>query len=71
MNALMFGPYGSIVQLPSAITARVLEPRVFDEPAGLEQYPTDRVTDAAMLIRARIQAAIDEMVAGRNQRQQQ
>ena len=65
LNALMFGPYGSAVQLPSAITARVLEPVVFDEPPGLEQYPPDRVTDAAALIRARIQGAVDEMVAAR------
>ena len=70
LNALMFGPYGSGLQLPSAITARALEPVVFDEPPGLEQYPTDRVTDAAAQIRGRIQDAVDEMVAGRAQRRQ-
>ena len=70
LNALVFGPYGSTVHLPSAITARVLEPVVFDEPAGLEQYPSDRVTDAAAQIRARIQAAVDEMVTVRTQRRQ-
>jgi 1-acyl-sn-glycerol-3-phosphate acyltransferase len=70
LNALLFGPYGSTVHLPSAITARVLEPVVFDEPPGLEQYPTDRVTDAAASIRARIQAAVDEMVAAPAQRRQ-
>jgi 1-acyl-sn-glycerol-3-phosphate acyltransferase len=70
LNALMFGPYGSGVQLPSAITARVLEPVVFDAPPGLEQYPTDQVTDAAALIRDRIQTAVDEMVAARAQRRQ-
>ena len=70
LNALLFGPYGSGLQLPSAITARALEPVVFDEPPGLEQYPTDRVADAAAQIRGRIQAAVDEMVAGRAQRRQ-
>ena len=70
LNALMFGPYGSGVHLPSAITARVLEPVVFDAPPGLEQYPTDQVTDAAALIRDRIQTAVDEMVAARAQRRQ-
>ena len=70
LNGLLFGPYGSAVQLPSAITARVLEPVVFDEPPGMEQYPTDRVTEGAAEIRARIQAAVDEMVAARAPRRQ-
>ncbi len=68
LNTLLFGPYGSAVQLPAPITARVLEPVVFDEPAGLEQYPTDRVDDATAMIRARIQDAVDEMVAARSHR---
>jgi hypothetical protein len=71
LNALLLGPYGSAMQLPSAITARVLEPVVFDEPPGLEQYPTDRVTEGAAEIRARIQAAVNEMVAARAPRRQQ
>ena len=70
LNALLFGPYGSGLHLPSAITARALEPVVFDEPPGLEQYPTDRVADVAAQIRGRIQAAVDDMVAGRAQRRQ-
>jgi 1-acyl-sn-glycerol-3-phosphate acyltransferase len=68
LNALMFGPYGAGVQLPSAITARVLEPVTFDQPPGLERYPAEQVTDGAALIRARVQAAVDEMVAARARR---
>ena len=65
LNALVFGPGGGGVHFPAEITARVLEPMAFDEPPGLEQYPTYRVADAAEIIRARIQAAVDEMTSSR------
>ena len=65
LNALVFGPYAAGVHFPAPITARVLEPVVFDEPPGLEQYPTYRVAEAAEMVRARIQAAVDEMVSAR------
>ena len=61
LNALVFGPLGAAFHFPSTITARVLEPVVLDQPPGLEQYPTYRVADVAEMIRARIQAALDEM----------
>jgi 1-acyl-sn-glycerol-3-phosphate acyltransferase len=66
MNALLLGPYGSGVYLPASITARVLEPVVFDEAPGLEQYPPDRVTATAEMIRARIQVEVNQMVAARS-----
>jgi len=62
LNGLVFGPVGAGVHFPGRITARVLEPVVFDEVPGLEQYPSDRVADAAEMIRARIQAVLDELV---------
>ena len=68
LNAVLFGPVAAGVHFPAAITARVLEPVVFDEPPGLEHYPTYRVADGAEMIRARIQAAIDEMVPSRTWR---
>jgi 1-acyl-sn-glycerol-3-phosphate acyltransferase len=65
LNALLFGPVGAGVHFPATVTARVLEPVVFDEPPGIEPYPSDRVAAAAEMIRARIQAALDEMVPPR------
>jgi 1-acyl-sn-glycerol-3-phosphate acyltransferase len=65
LNTLTFGAFGAGVQFPAPITARVLEPVRFDEPPGLERYPTYRVAEAADLIRHRIQAALDEMVPQR------
>jgi hypothetical protein len=61
LNLLAFGPLGAGVHFPVTITARVLEPVVFEEPPGLDQYPTYRVADAAEMIRTRIQVALDEM----------
>ena len=68
LNALLLGPVAAGIHFPAAITARVLEPVIFDEPPGLEQYPTYRVADAAEMIRTRIQAEIDEMVPSRTTR---
>jgi 1-acyl-sn-glycerol-3-phosphate acyltransferase len=68
LNALVFGPLGAAVHFPGTLTARVLEPVEFDEPAGLDEYPTYRVADAAESIRGRIQVALDEMVGSRSRR---
>ena len=65
LNGLVFGPYAAGIHFPGSITARVLEPVEFDQQPGLQQYPTDRVADGAAMIRARIQVAVDEMVARR------
>jgi 1-acyl-sn-glycerol-3-phosphate acyltransferase len=63
VNALLFGPIGTVVHFPVAITAHVLPPVVFDEPPGLEEYPTFRVADATEMIRSKIQTALDDIVS--------
>jgi 1-acyl-sn-glycerol-3-phosphate acyltransferase/nitroimidazol reductase NimA-like FMN-containing flavoprotein (pyridoxamine 5'-phosphate oxidase superfamily) len=65
LNALLFGPIGAIAHFPATITAHVLEPVVFDEPPGLEEYPTFRVADATEMIRSKIQTALDAIVVQR------
>ena len=68
-NALAFGPLlGVLVQLPVKIRARVLEPVSFDEPPEQEHYSTSLVMDEAERIRARIQAALDELLRARRDR---
>lgn len=65
-NALVFGPLaGMVLQLPVKIRARVLEPVHFDEPPDLERYSRSMVMDQAETIRARMQQALDEMLAAR------
>jgi 1-acyl-sn-glycerol-3-phosphate acyltransferase/nitroimidazol reductase NimA-like FMN-containing flavoprotein (pyridoxamine 5'-phosphate oxidase superfamily) len=65
VNALLFGPIGAVTHVPATITAHVLEPVVFDEPPGLEEYPTFRVADATEMIRSKIQTALDAIVSQR------
>ncbi len=68
-NALLLGPLlGSVLHLPAKIRARVLEPVVFDEPAGLPSYSRSLIMDRAESIRGRIQGALDELLAARASR---
>ena len=65
-NALVFGPLaGAFLQLPVKIRARVLEPVSFDEPPELPRYSRSMIMDQAEAIRARMQQALDEMLAAR------
>jgi len=65
-NALLLGPLlGAFVQLPVKIRGRVLEPATFEEPPDLPEYGRSRVMDEAEGIRARMQQALDEMLAAR------
>ncbi len=64
-NSMLLGPFGGIVHFPATVTAHVLEPVLFDEPPGLDEYATFRIADAAEMIRSRIQSALDELVPRR------
>ena len=65
LNSVLFGPLGALALFPAKVRARVLEPVVFDQPPGLDRYPTSVVADAAEEIRDRMQAALADMVAAR------
>ena len=65
LNGVLFGPLGALALFPAKVRARVLEPVVFDQPPGLDRYPTSVVADAAEEIRDRMQAALADMVAVR------
>jgi 1-acyl-sn-glycerol-3-phosphate acyltransferase/nitroimidazol reductase NimA-like FMN-containing flavoprotein (pyridoxamine 5'-phosphate oxidase superfamily) len=64
LNSMLFGPLGAIVHFPASITIRVLESIDTDEPANLDSYPSYRVAHLADVVRARMQAELDEMVFG-------
>lgn len=65
LNMLLLGPLGAVVHLPTKVRARVLDPIRFDAPAGQERYPAGDVAAAADLVRDRLQAALDDLVAAR------
>jgi 1-acyl-sn-glycerol-3-phosphate acyltransferase len=65
LNSVLFGPLGAFVHLPAKVRVRVLEPVVFDQPPGLDHYPTSTVADAAEDVRTRLQDALVDMVAAR------
>jgi 1-acyl-sn-glycerol-3-phosphate acyltransferase len=65
LTALLFGPLGTFVQLPARMTATVLQPILFDQPAGLEHYPPSEVATASELVRSRLQAVLDDRVGRR------
>jgi 1-acyl-sn-glycerol-3-phosphate acyltransferase len=65
LTALLLGPLGTFVHLPVRITATVLPPIRFDQPAGLEHYPPSEVATATELVRSRLQAALDGSVGRR------
>jgi 1-acyl-sn-glycerol-3-phosphate acyltransferase len=66
LSALLWGPLGALVQFPVRMTATVLEPIRFDQPAGLEHYPPSEVASASELVRTRLQAALDDRVVRRD-----
>ena len=65
LNTVLLGPMGAMVQLPTKVRARVLEPIHFDAPPDLEHYPAGDVADAGDMVRDRLQEALDELVASR------
>ncbi len=64
-NVLLLGPLGAFAPLPVKIRIRVLPPRSYDEPLGLEHYPRSLIMDEAEAIRGLIQEALDEMLVAR------
>jgi 1-acyl-sn-glycerol-3-phosphate acyltransferase len=70
LNALLLGPLGAVVQFPVSISAHVLDPISFDQPAGLEEYPASEVAAATEVIRSDMQRELDRRIShgGRHER---
>lgn len=65
LNSLLFGPFGPMAFFPAKVRARVLSPVTFDQPPGLDRYPTGTVADAAESIRSQLQDALIDLLATR------
>ncbi len=59
------GPLGAVLDLPSKIKIRVLEPVTFDVEPDLPRYSRSRIMDESEAIRARIQEALLDMLRAR------
>lgn len=67
-NMLAFaglGPLGAVLDLPSKIKIRVLEPVTFDVEPDLPRYSRSRIMDESEAIRTRIQEALLDMLRTR------
>jgi 1-acyl-sn-glycerol-3-phosphate acyltransferase len=68
VNMLAFaglGPLGALIDLPSKIKIRVLEPVHFDVPPDQPRYSRSRIMDESEAIRHRIQDALLDMLRHR------
>jgi 1-acyl-sn-glycerol-3-phosphate acyltransferase len=64
-NMLVFGPLGLFLYFPVKFRLRVLDPIVFDVPAGQERYSRSLVMDEAERIRSLLQETLFEMLRDR------
>jgi 1-acyl-sn-glycerol-3-phosphate acyltransferase len=64
-NMLLLGPLGLFTYFPAKIRFRVLDPVHFDVEPEQDRYPKSRVFEEAETIRTRMQEALVEMLAAR------
>ena len=70
LNSLLLGPLGTAMQFPVSISAHVLDPIRFGQPAGLDEYPASEVAAATEVIRSDMQRELDRRIGhrGRHER---